>query len=608
MSTSRIRTSSPAPAAGTSSRGVSLRPPSSGVALVDAARLGTSGPASPLPHLARLQQAFGRHDLRGVSAHLDAAAAQGARSMGAVAFTAGEHVAFARAPSLHTAAHEAAHVVQQRQGIHLAGGVGRRGDSYERLADRVAEQVVRGESVEALLGAPGAARQAGGPLQVQRQADDEMPPTARTGTVPDSAHPSQMPTRPAPPTPRVPSNPPVTTVRRPPPSFPPSWRPTVRAPVPYPPIVRPTPIPPGPVTIPTGTNPPAPSAPSSPAPPTPSPRVPMGPPSSAPIRPPWTIPPGGPGRMPVPPLPPSSHGIPGELPPVPDSVPSSPVRPPPSAPVSRPPSPIPPGPTTEITGGGGPAPKPPARPVQVPVVRPPPPSGPPSWAPSSGLPPSWRPTPIPAGPATSPTGGLPGPAPLRLPPSSVPPSAPLASPPGAAPLAAPKPAAAPASPSAAKPPPSPPGFSWWKYVPAVGTALGAQQVVDGMVGAARATDPVDVVDHSANAAAGGLGVGAGLAPFLAPAAAASWQKAALAAGVFALSFRLTNKAIKFFQDKPGTRKEYLPDGTVRTSRELSEEEAALRLHNMKMLRGWAADERMNKAPWERALDDVLNLF
>jgi hypothetical protein len=60
-------------------------------------------------------------------------------------------VAFARSPDLHTAAHEAAHVVQQRGGVQLKGGVGEAGDSHERHADAVADLVVQGKSSESLL-------------------------------------------------------------------------------------------------------------------------------------------------------------------------------------------------------------------------------------------------------------------------------------------------------------------------------------------------------------------------------------------------------------------------------------------------------------------------
>ena len=71
--------------------------------------------------------------------------------MGAQAFATGDHVAFANSPDLHTAAHEAAHVVQQRAGVQLKAGVGETGDAHEDHADRVADRVVAGRSAEDLL-------------------------------------------------------------------------------------------------------------------------------------------------------------------------------------------------------------------------------------------------------------------------------------------------------------------------------------------------------------------------------------------------------------------------------------------------------------------------
>lgn len=119
-----------------------------------AARVGTSGASRALPHLAAIQKSFGRHDVSHVSAHTDDAALAGAEAMGARAFAVGEHIAFAGLPDLHTVAHEATHVIQQRAGVHLDGGVGNVGDPYERHADAVAERVVAGESTEALLDHP----------------------------------------------------------------------------------------------------------------------------------------------------------------------------------------------------------------------------------------------------------------------------------------------------------------------------------------------------------------------------------------------------------------------------------------------------------------------
>ena len=116
-----------------------------------AAALGVSGSAKTLPHFDRIQQSFGRHDVGNIKAHLDDQATAGARAMSAQAFAMGDHVAFASAPDLHTAAHEAAHVVQQRAGVQLKGGVGEAGDAYERHADAVADLVVQGQSSEVLL-------------------------------------------------------------------------------------------------------------------------------------------------------------------------------------------------------------------------------------------------------------------------------------------------------------------------------------------------------------------------------------------------------------------------------------------------------------------------
>ena len=120
----------------------------------EAAVQGTAGAAQPLPFLDQIQRSFGHHDLSGIKAHTDGQAAAGARAMGAEAFATGDHVAFGRsAPSLHTAAHEAAHVVQQRAGVHLKGGVGEANDAHEQHANAIADRVVRGESSEALLDA-----------------------------------------------------------------------------------------------------------------------------------------------------------------------------------------------------------------------------------------------------------------------------------------------------------------------------------------------------------------------------------------------------------------------------------------------------------------------
>jgi hypothetical protein len=87
-----------------------------------AADAGVQGSGSALPYLARIQEAFG-----------------------------------------------AEHVVQQRAGVALAGGVGRAGDAYEKHADAVAERVVRGESAADLLDAAASSGAGATPAGVQRR-------------------------------------------------------------------------------------------------------------------------------------------------------------------------------------------------------------------------------------------------------------------------------------------------------------------------------------------------------------------------------------------------------------------------------------------------------
>jgi hypothetical protein len=123
-----------------------------------AAAVGVTGAGQALPHLATIQASFGpAHDLSAVRAHVGGAAADAATSIGATAYATGRDVAFAAEPDLHTAAHEAAHVVQQQAGVHLAAGVGHDGDPYERHADAIADRVVAGESAADLLAAGPAA-------------------------------------------------------------------------------------------------------------------------------------------------------------------------------------------------------------------------------------------------------------------------------------------------------------------------------------------------------------------------------------------------------------------------------------------------------------------
>lgn len=116
---------------------------------------GVSGGGRRLPFADQIAASFGAEHARtvdNIEAHTGGQAAEAANALGAEAYAAGDKVAFASEPSLHTAAHEAAHVVQQKQGgLHLSGGVGQAGDSHERKADEIADRVVAGKSAEDLL-------------------------------------------------------------------------------------------------------------------------------------------------------------------------------------------------------------------------------------------------------------------------------------------------------------------------------------------------------------------------------------------------------------------------------------------------------------------------
>ncbi len=114
---------------------------------------GVRGATAALPHLGRISQAFGPgHDLSGVRARVGGTGAAATQAMGALAYaTRGDRVAFASQPSLRMAAHEAAHLIQQKGGVSLPGGVGRAGDAHERHADAVADRVAGGRSAGDLL-------------------------------------------------------------------------------------------------------------------------------------------------------------------------------------------------------------------------------------------------------------------------------------------------------------------------------------------------------------------------------------------------------------------------------------------------------------------------
>jgi hypothetical protein len=127
------------------------------------AQQGLRGSAAPLPHADAIQRSFGRYAVHDVRAFVGGPAGDATRQIGASAYSTGGNVAFSQPPDLRTAAHEAAHVVQQRAGVDLRDGVGQRGDRYERHAERVADAVVGGRSAEPLLHPYGSAAPARSP-------------------------------------------------------------------------------------------------------------------------------------------------------------------------------------------------------------------------------------------------------------------------------------------------------------------------------------------------------------------------------------------------------------------------------------------------------------
>lgn len=116
-----------------------------------AAEDGLADGGGALPFADQIQHSFGAFDVSGIRAHTGGAAQKANEQMGSMAYATGNDVAFRGAPDLFTAAHEAAHVIQQRAGVQLRGGVGEAGDRYEQHADAVASRVVQGQSAEDLL-------------------------------------------------------------------------------------------------------------------------------------------------------------------------------------------------------------------------------------------------------------------------------------------------------------------------------------------------------------------------------------------------------------------------------------------------------------------------
>ncbi|MCP4117494.1 MAG: DUF4157 domain-containing protein [Desulfobacteraceae bacterium] len=133
-----------------SGRSKSVRSPSSRL-IRKVVKSGFRGGPGSYPYMNRIQVSFGRYNISNVQSFNDAAAKQANCKLGALAYASGGKVAFRGYPDLHTAAHEAAHIIQQRKGVDIKNGMGEKGNIYERHADAVADRVVHGKSAERLL-------------------------------------------------------------------------------------------------------------------------------------------------------------------------------------------------------------------------------------------------------------------------------------------------------------------------------------------------------------------------------------------------------------------------------------------------------------------------
>ncbi len=148
--------------------------PQSSEQIQTAATEGVDGASGRIPHADTIIEHLGeehRPAIEGIQAQVGGPATDAAQSIGAAAYATGDKVGFARQPDLHTAAHEATHVLQQRSGVSLEGGVGEVGDQYEQHADAVADRVVAGQSARDLMTEVPAA--GAGKIGVQRFVEPE---------------------------------------------------------------------------------------------------------------------------------------------------------------------------------------------------------------------------------------------------------------------------------------------------------------------------------------------------------------------------------------------------------------------------------------------------
>lgn len=143
---------------------------------------GKSSIPRDIPFQDEIERSFGgSHSLGDVQALSGPSIASTASDLGAIAFTQGNVMGFAQEPTLHDAAHEAAHVFQQRAGLPLFEGFA----DHEAHADAVADRVVAGQSAGDLLPSGGTASTA---VQCKKESGNGAAPTVPQPTPSDGLH------------------------------------------------------------------------------------------------------------------------------------------------------------------------------------------------------------------------------------------------------------------------------------------------------------------------------------------------------------------------------------------------------------------------------------
>lgn len=115
------------------------------------AQIGIQDAGSQPNQLKKLQTLFGHHKIGHVRQHKGLATTVALEALEMEAYASGNHIVYP-GTDLYILAHELAHLVEQASGkLRLRDGMGRVNDEHEQFANDVADEVIEGNSVEALL-------------------------------------------------------------------------------------------------------------------------------------------------------------------------------------------------------------------------------------------------------------------------------------------------------------------------------------------------------------------------------------------------------------------------------------------------------------------------